>query len=109
MFRSLIGKGHAEFATKRQQDAQEFFLHVIDAMEQNSRNGGNPCDAFKVRRRGGLCSSDKYAMCDVYILNEIWFRIRLVYCCSKIVATWDFRPTWIISGMGANLAMSRRP
>jgi len=60
MFRSLIGKGHAEFATKRQQDAQEFFLHVIDAMEQNNRNGANPCDAFKFKVEDRIqCGSSK--------------------------------------------------
>ena len=29
----MIGKGHPEFSTKRQQDAQEFFLHVINILE----------------------------------------------------------------------------
>jgi uncharacterized UBP type Zn finger protein len=33
MFKSLIGKGHALFSTKRQQDAQEFFLHLINTLE----------------------------------------------------------------------------
>ena len=33
MFKSLIGKGHAEFATKRQQDAQEYLLHVLNMVE----------------------------------------------------------------------------
>ncbi len=30
MFKRIVGKGHAEFATKRQQDAQEYLLHVIN-------------------------------------------------------------------------------
>lgn len=29
----LIGKGHPEFATKKQQDAQEFFLYLISLIE----------------------------------------------------------------------------
>lgn len=33
MFKSLIGKGHPEFSTKRQQDAQEFLLHLIGVIE----------------------------------------------------------------------------
>ena len=33
MFKTLIGKGHPEFSTKRQQDAQEFFLHIINILE----------------------------------------------------------------------------
>jgi uncharacterized UBP type Zn finger protein len=33
MFKSLIGKGHPEFSTKRQQDAMEFLLHLINVTE----------------------------------------------------------------------------
>jgi ubiquitin carboxyl-terminal hydrolase 5/13 len=33
MFKTLVGKGHPDFSTKRQQDAQEFFLHVINMLE----------------------------------------------------------------------------
>jgi ubiquitin carboxyl-terminal hydrolase 5/13 len=33
MFKSLIGKGHPEFSTKRQQDAAEFLLHLINTTE----------------------------------------------------------------------------
>lgn len=35
MFKSLIGKGHPDFSTKRQQDAQEFFMHFINVLEVN--------------------------------------------------------------------------
>ena len=34
MFRQLIGKGHHEFSSNRQQDAQEFFLHLLNLMEK---------------------------------------------------------------------------
>ncbi|CAO1631476.1 unnamed protein product [Sympodiomycopsis kandeliae] len=37
MFKSLIGKGHEEFATMRQQDADEFFKHMVDAIQKDSR------------------------------------------------------------------------
>lgn len=33
MFKALIGRGHHEFSTKRQQDAVEFLLHLINVME----------------------------------------------------------------------------
>ena len=33
MFKALIGKDHPEFSTKRQQDAQEFLLHIINTIE----------------------------------------------------------------------------
>lgn len=32
-FKSLIGKGHPEFASKKQQDAQEFFLYFLSLIE----------------------------------------------------------------------------
>jgi ubiquitin carboxyl-terminal hydrolase 5/13 len=32
-FKSLVGRGHPEFSTKKQQDAQEFFLHLINVLE----------------------------------------------------------------------------
>lgn len=47
MFKSLIGQGHPEFSTKRQQDAQEFFLHLISVIERHSRGQENPADALK--------------------------------------------------------------
>ncbi|KAL3861427.1 hypothetical protein ACJMK2_007461 [Sinanodonta woodiana] len=47
MFKLLIGKGHPEFSTKRQQDAQEFFLHLVNLIERNSRGSFNPADCFR--------------------------------------------------------------
>lgn len=39
MFKALIGKGHPEFSTNRQQDAQEFFLHLINMVEVGWEDG----------------------------------------------------------------------
>lgn len=36
MFKALIGRGHPEFSTNRQQDAQEFLLHFINMVEVKS-------------------------------------------------------------------------
>ncbi|XP_033097730.1 ubiquitin carboxyl-terminal hydrolase 5-like isoform X1 [Anneissia japonica] len=49
MFKSLIGRGHPEFSTNRQQDAQEFLLHFMNIVERNTRGSSNPCDCFKVQ------------------------------------------------------------
>ncbi|XP_070560700.1 LOW QUALITY PROTEIN: ubiquitin carboxyl-terminal hydrolase 5-like [Ptychodera flava] len=49
MFKSLVGRGHMEFSTNRQQDAQEYFLHLINIIEKNSRGTTNPCDCFKYK------------------------------------------------------------
>uniref|UniRef100_A0A0C9RW38 Ubiquitin carboxyl-terminal hydrolase n=1 Tax=Wollemia nobilis TaxID=56998 RepID=A0A0C9RW38_9CONI len=62
MFKSLIGTGHPEFSSTRQQDALEFFLHLLDKVERN--NAGKPqsdpsqCFKFVVEDRI-LCPSGK--------------------------------------------------
>ncbi|XP_065842340.1 ubiquitin carboxyl-terminal hydrolase 5-like [Oscarella lobularis] len=50
MIKAIIGKGHPEFSTNRQQDAQEFFLHLlnmIDRFEHASPGIVNPVDSFR--------------------------------------------------------------
>lgn len=60
MFKSLVGKGHPEFSTKRQQDAQEFFLHMVSIIEKNSRGTVNPCDCFRFQMEDKVtCTSSK--------------------------------------------------
>lgn len=49
MFKNLIGRGHPDFSTKQQQDAQEFLFHLFNVIERNSRSQENPTDAFKFR------------------------------------------------------------
>lgn len=40
MFKALIGRGHPEFSTMRQQDSFEFFQHLIKTVSQNNRTTG---------------------------------------------------------------------
>ncbi|XP_072316285.1 ubiquitin carboxyl-terminal hydrolase 5 isoform X4 [Eucyclogobius newberryi] len=47
MFKALVGRGHPEFSTNRQQDAQEFLLHFINMVERNCRSGQNPSESFR--------------------------------------------------------------
>lgn len=49
MFKNVIGKGHPEFATMRQQDAQEFLQHLLNVIEQKERNSGDPTKAFQFK------------------------------------------------------------
>lgn len=37
MFKALVGKGHEEFSTMRQQDADEFLKHLITALQNESK------------------------------------------------------------------------
>jgi ubiquitin carboxyl-terminal hydrolase 5/13 len=51
IFRRLVGLGHVEFSTAKQQDAEEYIRHLFDKIEQNI-NGeisehDNPVNAFR--------------------------------------------------------------
>jgi ubiquitin carboxyl-terminal hydrolase 5/13 len=50
-FKTLIGRGHAEFATMRQQDAEEFFTHLLTSLRRyahaHPRNAGGGNDDAK--------------------------------------------------------------
>ncbi|KAF9425625.1 hypothetical protein BGZ94_007373 [Podila epigama] len=48
MFKALIGRGHPEFSTMRQQDSFEFFQHLIKIISQNERTTGrDPTQTFE--------------------------------------------------------------
>jgi ubiquitin carboxyl-terminal hydrolase 5/13 len=70
-FKALIGKGHPEFSTKKQQDTQEFFLHVVNFLEKHSRTEVNPATCFKFQVEDKLqCNESKvsssYSKCVCY-------------------------------------------
>ncbi|CAM6094678.1 unnamed protein product [Calypogeia fissa] len=62
MFKSLIGAGHPEFASARQQDALEFFQHFLERVERSCASSPledpSRCFKFCVEERI-LCSSSK--------------------------------------------------
>ncbi|KAK3861727.1 hypothetical protein Pcinc_032343 [Petrolisthes cinctipes] len=47
MFRTLVGRGHSEFSTKRQQDAMEYLEHVLKMAACNSAGTQDPGNCFK--------------------------------------------------------------
>ncbi|KAJ8680108.1 hypothetical protein QAD02_015895 [Eretmocerus hayati] len=60
MFKNLVGRGHPGFSSNRQQDAQEFILHLINILDRNSRHQTNPADSFKFKvEERYQCSSGK--------------------------------------------------
>lgn len=60
MFKTLVGRGHPEFSTKKQQDAQEFFLHLLTLLERHTKDQGNPGECFKFEIEERFqCSSSK--------------------------------------------------
>lgn len=68
-FKALIGKGHAEFATMRQQDAEEFFTHLVTVLRQYAKKHnlapeGEATEVFKFgmeqRLQCGECGRVRY-------------------------------------------------
>lgn len=51
MFKAIVGRGHQEFGSSRQQDAQEFYLHLMTLIDRHQRNAtvSNPVDSFKFK------------------------------------------------------------
>jgi ubiquitin carboxyl-terminal hydrolase 5/13 len=46
-FKATISKGHPEFSTNRQQDAHEFFMHLLNIMERAHVGSHNPATCFQ--------------------------------------------------------------
>lgn len=76
-FKTLMGRGHPEFSTKRQQDAHEYLMHLVSLYEQNSRKdlvktSTNPLDSFKFKLEDRIeCAQSKqvkYTQRDEYCL-----------------------------------------
>lgn len=42
MFKALVGRGHEEFSTMRQQDSEEFLQHLIQRLRQQAKQKGLP-------------------------------------------------------------------
>ena len=40
-FKALVGRGHEEFATMRQQDAEEFFGHLLTVLRRHAKRAGD--------------------------------------------------------------------
>ncbi|KAI0686470.1 ubiquitinyl hydrolase [Cytidiella melzeri] len=70
MFKALIGKGHEEFSTMKQQDSEEFFTHFITALRRELKKTGtegtstDPTEAFRFgleqRLQCGDCGKVRY-------------------------------------------------
>ena len=67
MFKALIGKGHEEFSTMRQQDSEEFFTHFVASIRRQMKKTGvvaDPTEVFKFgmeqRLQCGECAKVRY-------------------------------------------------
>nr|XP_014100223.2 ubiquitin carboxyl-terminal hydrolase 5 [Bactrocera oleae] len=72
MFKNVVGKNHPDFSTKQQQDAFDFYLHLINIIERNSRHETNPVEGFTISLEDRVeCMSSKkvkYTQRDDYCL-----------------------------------------
>ena len=64
-FKALIGKGHEEFSTMRQQDAEEFLSHLLKVLRQQAKKTGadpstEPTEIFKFGMEQRLQCNDCY-------------------------------------------------
>ncbi|XP_007466736.1 PREDICTED: ubiquitin carboxyl-terminal hydrolase 13 isoform X2 [Lipotes vexillifer] len=61
MFKAFVSRSHPEFSSNRQQDAQEFFLHLVNLVERNRIGSENPSDVFRflVEERIQCCQTRK--------------------------------------------------
>ena len=62
MFKAVVGRGHQEFSSSRQQDAQEFFLHLLTLIDRKQHGAppgaANPVNCFKFQVRCGARPED---------------------------------------------------
>lgn len=82
-FKSLIGKGHPEFSTKRQQDSHEFLIYLLSLIERNLRNDSsgqsniNPADEFRFQLEDRIeCS----------VSHQVKYKRRDEFCLSIPIA-----------------------
>ena len=55
MWKDLVGKGHSEFSSMRQQDAQEFLSHLLSFMEHKERSHSmDSCKLFRFQMQQKL-------------------------------------------------------
>ena len=75
-FKQLVGRGHPEFSTSNQQDAEEFFRHILDLIEKSHKENKKMPNLssifkFKIENRTQCLASGKvdYAEHDEYVLS----------------------------------------
>lgn len=76
MFKNLVGKNHPDFGTKQQQDAYDFYLHILNMLERNSRNQANPVDALT------FCIEDRV---ECMSSKKVKYTRRVEYCLPLVI------------------------
>jgi ubiquitin carboxyl-terminal hydrolase 5/13 len=75
-FKALIGKGHVEFSTMKQQDAEEFLTHLVKVLRQSYRKtpgGPDPTEVFRHGHEQSLkcseCGKVSYRVDEVDVVS----------------------------------------
>lgn len=76
-FKALIGKGHEEFSTMRQQDSEEFFTYLLTTLRRHAKKTGGaqkePTQVFEFgmeqRLECGECKRVRYRTDNVDVLS----------------------------------------
>ena len=76
-FKTLIGKGHAEFATMRQQDSEEFFTHLITVLRR---------DGQKYRERAEEGKSTSFLLWDTFTDVIVIRSDKNIFVCNGTAA-----------------------
>ncbi|KAH9970100.1 hypothetical protein BGW80DRAFT_1333302 [Lactifluus volemus] len=89
-FKALIGRGHAEFATMRQQDAEEFLTHLLTTLRRyaraHPRDDGEPTETFgfalEQRLQCTSCAGVRYRVDahDVLSVPTLYEDVALAEC-----------------------------
>jgi ubiquitin carboxyl-terminal hydrolase 5/13 len=95
MFKSIVGQGHGEFSSGRQQDASEYFMHLLQVLSRNERTllpriqDQKPSTAslfeFQVESRYecGLTGQVRYVCGKQSVANTLELRIPLDKAVNK--------------------------
>uniref|UniRef100_A0A915MVI8 Ubiquitin carboxyl-terminal hydrolase n=1 Tax=Meloidogyne javanica TaxID=6303 RepID=A0A915MVI8_MELJA len=68
VFRRLAGRGHVEFSTAKQQDAEEYIRHLFDKIDNNVKGELNPVDSFRFNLVSRFV--DEQSGCVRYVTKE---------------------------------------
>jgi len=92
-FKALVGKGHSEFSTMRQQDAEEFLTHLLKALRTHTRKIGSdesaePTQVFKFgleqRLQCGSCRRVRYKVDEMDLLSVPVPAVRKIEVDSEV-------------------------
>ena len=132
--RNVVGRGHREFSSSKQQDAQEYLLHILNTIDKNITSSDiNPCDIFRFTIQDRLeclqshhvqystriesvltlsiprsihCDENKVRDCIMYI-NSIFFYALYVVHWKPLIWESDIRESRLIGHIfGTNTYLS---